>query len=152
MSLASFYRLNCLPERRYASAGTSCGPVSVCLSVTSRSSVETDERIEPVLARALPSPCPTSSCRKIRVSPLAIADTCFRLLVMIRRLCTLHAQIKQTIDMRCSLMSSMLFIRRTTAERRRQHWHSHTHASDSLVSVLNRLHGRLYVLTTLHAE
>ena len=126
--------------------------LSVCLSVTSRSSVETDERIEPVLARALPSLCPTSSCRKIRVSPLAIADTCFRLLVMIRRLCTLHAQIKQTIDMRCSLMSSMLFICRTTTERRRQHWHSHTHASDSLVSVLNRLHGRLYVLTTLHAE
>ena len=71
---------------------------------------------------------------------------------MIRRLCTLHAQIKQTIDMQCSLMSSMLFIRRTTAERRRQHWHALAHASDSLVSVLNRLHGRLYVLTNLHAE
>ena len=39
-----------LPVRRYASAGTSYGPASVCLcvcpSVTSRCSVETDERIE----------------------------------------------------------------------------------------------------------
>jgi len=35
-----------LPARRYASAGTSYGPVSACLSVTSRSSVETAERIE----------------------------------------------------------------------------------------------------------
>jgi len=39
-----------LPARRNASAGTSYGPVSVCLSVclsvTSRSSIETDERIE----------------------------------------------------------------------------------------------------------
>jgi len=39
-------------RRRYASAGTSYGPVSVCvrvrlyLSVTSRSSIKTDERIE----------------------------------------------------------------------------------------------------------
>jgi len=32
--------------RRYASAGTSYGAVSVCLSVTSRSSIETDERIK----------------------------------------------------------------------------------------------------------
>jgi len=39
-----------LPARRYASAGTSYGPVSVCLSlclsVTSRSSIQTAERIE----------------------------------------------------------------------------------------------------------
>ena len=35
-----------VPARRYASAGTSYGPVSVYLSVTSRSSVETAERIE----------------------------------------------------------------------------------------------------------
>jgi len=32
-------------ERHYTSAGTGCGPVSVCLSITSQSSVETDERI-----------------------------------------------------------------------------------------------------------
>ena len=41
-----------LPAQRYASAGTSCGFVSVCLSVclsvTGRSSIETAERIEPV--------------------------------------------------------------------------------------------------------
>jgi len=35
-----------LPARRYASAGTSHGPVSACLSVTSQSSIETAERIE----------------------------------------------------------------------------------------------------------
>ena len=35
-----------LPSRRYAIASTSHGRVSVCLSVTSRSSVETVERIE----------------------------------------------------------------------------------------------------------
>jgi len=34
------------PAQRYASAATSHGPVSVCLSVTSRSSVEMAERIE----------------------------------------------------------------------------------------------------------
>jgi len=34
-----------LPARRYVSAGTSYVPVSVCLSVTSRSSVETVKRI-----------------------------------------------------------------------------------------------------------
>ena len=34
-----------LPERRYTSARTSYDNVSVCLSVTSRSSIETDERI-----------------------------------------------------------------------------------------------------------
>jgi len=35
-----------LPARRYSSAGTSYGPVSVCLclSVTSRNSIETAER------------------------------------------------------------------------------------------------------------
>ena len=35
-----------LPARRYASAGTSYGPVSVCLSVTSRCSIEVVGRIE----------------------------------------------------------------------------------------------------------
>ena len=37
-----------LPARRYASGGTTYSPVSVslCLSVTSRSSIETTERIE----------------------------------------------------------------------------------------------------------
>ena len=45
----------------YASAGTSYGPVSVCLclSVTSGSSIETDELIELVLACELPSTYPT---------------------------------------------------------------------------------------------
>jgi len=38
-----------LPARRYASAGTSYGPLSVCLCVTSRSSVEAAERIGQVL-------------------------------------------------------------------------------------------------------
>jgi len=35
-----------LPARRYARAGTSYGPVSVCLSVTSRCSISMDGRIE----------------------------------------------------------------------------------------------------------
>ena len=51
-----------LPAQRYVSADTSYDPVSVCvcLSVTSRSSVETDGRIELVfLARELPSVYPT---------------------------------------------------------------------------------------------
>jgi len=41
MSLVSLF----LPARRYASAGTSYGPVSVYLSVTSRCSIERNERI-----------------------------------------------------------------------------------------------------------
>jgi len=41
MSLVSPF----LPARRYASAGTSYGPVSVYLSVTSRCSIERNERI-----------------------------------------------------------------------------------------------------------
>ena len=50
-----------LPMLCYSSTGTSHGPVSclcLCLSGTSRSSVETDERIELVLARELPSTRP----------------------------------------------------------------------------------------------
>ena len=43
-------RVHFLPARRYASAGISCVPVSVCLylsvSVTSRCSIETDGRID----------------------------------------------------------------------------------------------------------
>jgi len=35
-----------LSARRYVSAGTSCGPMSVCLSVTSRCSIEVVGRIE----------------------------------------------------------------------------------------------------------
>ena len=41
-----------LPARRYASAGTSHVPVSVSLSVTSRTFIETDERIELVFGMA----------------------------------------------------------------------------------------------------
>ena len=52
-----------LPALHYAGAGTSYGPVYVCLSVsvsvTSRSSIETAERIELVLAWELPSAYPT---------------------------------------------------------------------------------------------
>jgi len=48
--LRDFLNKQYLLALRYAGAGTSYGPVSVCLSVsvsiTSRSSVETDERIE----------------------------------------------------------------------------------------------------------
>ena len=46
--LRDFLNKQYLPALRYAGAGTGYGPVSVCLSVsvTSRSSVETDERIE----------------------------------------------------------------------------------------------------------
>jgi len=46
--LRHFSNKQYLPALRYAVAGTSYGPVSVCLSVsvTSRSSIETDERIE----------------------------------------------------------------------------------------------------------
>jgi len=36
-----------LPARRYASAGTSYGPVTVSVSVTRRCSIERDERINP---------------------------------------------------------------------------------------------------------
>jgi len=39
--------------------GTSHGPVSLRLSVTSRCSIETSERIELILACELPSICPT---------------------------------------------------------------------------------------------
>jgi len=62
-------------RRCYASAGTSYRPVSVsvsvsvCLSVTSRSSIETDERIELVLAWELPSTHHTPCCKKIMVPP-----------------------------------------------------------------------------------
>jgi len=44
-----------LPARRNASADTSYGPVSVCLSVTSRSSIETAERIELVFGKIVSS-------------------------------------------------------------------------------------------------
>jgi len=42
-----FTKLRFLPARRYASAGTIAiyGPVSVCMSVTSRCSIEKVERI-----------------------------------------------------------------------------------------------------------
>jgi len=42
---------------------------SVCQTVTSRNSIETDDRIELVLAWELPSTYPTMCCKKIRVSP-----------------------------------------------------------------------------------
>jgi len=61
--LRDFLNKQYLPALRYAGAGTSYGPVSVCLSVsvsvTSRSSVETAERIELVLAWELNSTSPT---------------------------------------------------------------------------------------------
>jgi len=76
--------------------------LSVCarLSVTSRSSIETDERIELFLARELPSTHPTLCSEEIRVSPktrvlpsgtlsqtldfknsfgISIVETCYRL-------------------------------------------------------------------------
>jgi len=48
MSTMSYSHPVCLPipARRYASAGTSHGPVSVCVSVTGRSSIEKVKRIE----------------------------------------------------------------------------------------------------------
>jgi len=61
-----------LPARRYASAGTSYGPVSVCvcisLPVTSRCSIETAVRIELVLAWRLLSAYFTRFCKEIQVS------------------------------------------------------------------------------------
>ena len=55
-----------LPARRYASAGASHGPVSVCLclSVTSRYSIKTVERIGLVLAWELLSTYPTLCYKK----------------------------------------------------------------------------------------
>jgi len=62
-----------LPARRSASTGTSHGPVSVFLSVyvTSRSSIETDERMGLVLARESLSTYPTLCYKEIKV-PLII--------------------------------------------------------------------------------
>ena len=45
-SLSDYLHSSVLTARRCASAGTSYDTVSVCLSVTSRSSIETDKRIE----------------------------------------------------------------------------------------------------------
>ena len=60
-----------LSARRYASAGTSYGPVSVCLfvavCVTSRCSIEVVGRIELVLAWRLPSTSPTLCFNEIQV-------------------------------------------------------------------------------------
>ena len=60
-------RLHILPARRYASAGTSYGPVSVCLSVTSWCSIETDERIELVFGTgaSLHLPCPVDNTSEL---------------------------------------------------------------------------------------
>ena len=63
-----------MPARRYASAGTSYGPVSVdpsvCLpvsvSVTSRCSIERDGLIYMVLARRLLSTSPTRKFRYLQ--------------------------------------------------------------------------------------
>jgi len=57
------------PARRYASAATSYGPVSVCLSVTSRCSIETAERIELALIRELRSTRPALCLKEILVYP-----------------------------------------------------------------------------------
>jgi len=61
------------PARRYASAATSYGPVSVCLSVclsvTSRCSIETAERIELALIRELRSTGPALCLKEILVYP-----------------------------------------------------------------------------------
>jgi len=65
----NFTKLRFLPARRYASAGTSYGPVSVCLSVclsvTSRCSIETAKRIGMVLARMFPSTYYTACCNEM---------------------------------------------------------------------------------------
>ena len=59
-----------LAPRRYASAGTSCRPVSVSvclrLSLTSWCYLETAGRIELICARKLLSTYPTLCCKKIR--------------------------------------------------------------------------------------
>ena len=57
-----------LPALRYASATVAlCLSVCFCLSVTSRCSVETDERIELVLAWELYSTYPIVCFKEIRV-------------------------------------------------------------------------------------
>ena len=61
-----------LPASRYARAGTSYCPVSVSVcssvSVTSRCSIESDERIDVVIAYRLFSTSPTLCCKEIQVS------------------------------------------------------------------------------------
>jgi len=58
-----------LPARRYASVYEPLSQMSVCLSVTSRSLIETDGRIELVLAWRLRSTYPTLRSKNILVSP-----------------------------------------------------------------------------------
>jgi len=74
--LLTFYKqtwLQFLPARHSASTGTGYGPVSLCLclrlSVTSRSSIETDKQIGLVLAWELPSTYATLYYKEIRVPP-----------------------------------------------------------------------------------
>jgi len=70
-----FHTLNCIPfiwpVFTYASAVLAMGLcLSVCLSVTSRCSIETDERIELLLCVCeLPSTRPTLCKNEIRLSP-----------------------------------------------------------------------------------
>jgi len=62
VQISNFSHCQFLPAQRYASSGTSYGPVSVCVcpcpSGTSRCSIKTDERIDLVLARRLLSTSP----------------------------------------------------------------------------------------------
>ena len=61
--------LNSTPTNQcYACTGTSFGPVSVSVSVTSRSSVETAEGIGLVFGMGFPSTYPTLYYSEIRVS------------------------------------------------------------------------------------
>jgi len=86
-----------LPARRYASAGTSYGPVPV--SVTSRCSIETAERLELVLAWELSSTYPTLCYHDIQVPPKTITSGTLLLTVDLENFATTYRSSKRVINL-----------------------------------------------------
>jgi len=86
-----------LPARRYASAGTSYGPVPV--SVTSRCSIETDERLELVLAWELSSTYPTLCYNDIQVPPKTIISGTLLLTLDLENFATTYRSSKRVINL-----------------------------------------------------
>ena len=86
-----------LPARRYASAGTSYGPVPV--SVTSRCSIETAERLELVLAWELSSTYPTLCYNDIQVPPKTIISGTLLLTLDLENFATAYRSSKRVINL-----------------------------------------------------